>query len=54
MKLLRTILLVLVALGACGCTINVPGPPDIEIHGEVNTGDGANSAAGEAKTDRDR
>jgi len=47
MKLLRTVLLVLVMLGACGCiTINVPDPPDVEIHGEVNTDNGADDTDG--------
>ncbi len=51
MRLVRAIVLSLVAFGACGCfNINVPEPPDINIHGEVN-GEGGN---GEVETDDDR
>jgi len=54
MKLVRSILLAVVAvvaLGASGCFINfdVPDPPDIRIHGEVN-GEGGN---GEVETEDD-
>lgn len=50
MRLVRAIVLALVALGACGCfNINVPDPPDINIHGEIN-GDGGN---GEVETEND-
>ena len=41
MRLVRTILLAALALGAGGCfNIHVPDPPDINIHGEVNNGNG--------------
>ena len=60
MRFLRTVLLLLVAFGACGCYIRVPDPPDITIHGEINTGDDtgddtgeANGANGQADPDRD-
>ena len=43
MRLVRTILLVVLALGVSGCfNINIPDPPDINIHGEVNNGENAN------------
>ena len=49
MRLVRTILSAVLALGVGGCfNIHVPDPPDINIHGEVNNGDNAN---GDAKTD---
>ena len=55
MKFVRTVLLVLVMLGACGCfNINVPDPPDINIHGEVNNGNGADNGNGTVKTRREK
>ena len=55
MKLARTILLIVLAFVVCGCfTINVPDPPDIEIHGEVNTDKAPDDAEGRAKTTRDK
>jgi len=47
MRIVRAIVLALLAFGACGCYIHIPDPPDINIHGEIN-GDGAN---GEAETE---
>ena len=54
MKFIRTILLVLVMVAAGGCfNIRIPDPPDIDIHGEINNGDGT-GANGEVKTNPEK
>ena len=51
MRLVRTILLVVLALAVSGCfNITIPDPPDINIHGEVNNGENGN---GHVETDKD-
>lgn len=54
MKFFRAILLAAAALGACGCTIKHPDPPDVEIYSAVSTDNDTRGAhGGEADTDRD-
>jgi len=46
MKILRMLLLCLVAAGAGCISIRIPDPPDVHIHGEVN----GEQAEGEVET----